>query len=141
MSTKAKKTRPKAARPAAPKLGPRAVPDLPARPTPPPARELPPSRPKVNLVDLARQSMALRDQHVRRDGVGRPVAPPKVAVRYIVEFNDGSILLAEGEQADVTFRYIQECEHICATQGLAYYDGPGMKTVTRAQLLERLQGV
>lgn len=103
----------------------------------------PVARPKVDLVALAKKSLALQEQHtktpVTKDGFGRTVkkTPAKV-VRYIVECDDGTALYAEGEHADVIYRYIQECEQLCNVQGLAYYGGPGMERITRAQLLERV---
>lgn len=99
-----------------------------------------PAPPKVNLVELAKRSLALREQHASKvDGYGRPVAPkPTKAVRYMVQFDDGTCLYADGELADVLFRYVQECEQICTVQGLAYYDGPGMEKIPFGELLARL---
>jgi len=110
---------------------------------PTPGRDVPPSRPKVDLVALAKRSLALRDQHAKpatRDGFGQVKKTPSKVLRYIVECDDGTALFAEGEHADVIYRYIQECEQICNVQGLAYYGGPGMKRITRDQLLAHLRG-
>jgi len=51
------------------------------------SRELPPSRPKVNPVELANRSIAMREQRVdKRDGLGFPVVEKrtKSAVRYMI---------------------------------------------------------
>jgi hypothetical protein len=106
---------------------------------------LPPSRPKVDLVALAKRSLALREQHTNprgsRDGFGRSIkAVPATVVRYSVEFEDGTALSAAGEHADVIYRYIQECERLCGVHGFVFYEGPGMETLTRAQLLDRMKG-
>ena len=106
--------------------------------------EAPPARPRVNLVELAKRSLSLRDQHaapVTRDGAGRPTkAPPAKVVGYAVAFDDGTALFAEGEHADVVYRYIQECEQLCNVQGLAYYGGPGMHRISHEELLAKLKG-
>ena len=98
-------------------------------------------KPRIDLVALAKKSLALQTQHAKtpRTGFGQPVksAPVKI-VRYILECDDGMALYAEGKHADVIYRYIQECEQICNVQGLAHYGGPGMERISKADVLTRL---
>lgn len=108
--------------------------------TPPPPRPAPltPTRSRPNLVELAKKSLALREQHAaKKDGFGRPLGEkptPAAATRYLIQFDDGTILHAEGAHAAVIYRFISECEQICHVQGLAYYGGPGMHKITLDQL-------
>jgi hypothetical protein len=45
-------------------------------------------------------------------------------VNYVITFEDGSSLRAQGELADVIHKYLNTCEKICAEQQLVTYLGP-----------------
>lgn len=104
-------------------------------PTVAPTAPVTPPRQKVDLVALAKRSQALRDQHINTPLVAKK---PAKAIRYIIEYDDGTVLYAEHEHADVLYRYAQECEQLCNVQGLAYYDGPAMQRLTREDLRAKL---
>lgn len=48
------------------------------------------------------------------------------AVDYAVTLEDGSVLRAKGEHADLIFRYLNECERHCAEHQLINYLGPSL---------------
>lgn len=53
------------------------------------------------------------------------------AVIYYVEFEDGTAMLAQGEHADIVYRFTREAQEITSNDGSLYYDGPELQKVTR----------
>lgn len=54
------------------------------------------------------------------------------AVSYVITLEDGTSLRAEGEHADLTYRYLNECEKYCAEQQLINYLGPSLARYSAA---------
>lgn len=81
---------------------------------------------RQGVVDISAKAAELRDKHVRQsvDGNGKPV--PKVISEYLIKFEDGTVLHAEGRHADVIAHFIDECQAICLGAGMAAYNGPPM---------------
>jgi hypothetical protein len=70
--------------------------------------------------------------------VPEPVTAPKPsfshpsllkAVSYRVELDDGTALVATGEHADLIYKYLQECEKICATNQSVCFLAPALERV------------
>jgi hypothetical protein len=46
-----------------------------------------------------------------------------------VELDDGTALVATGEHADLIYKYLQECEKICATNQSVCFLAPALERV------------
>ena len=98
-----------------------------------------PAPPKITLGELARKALQLQQQH----SLNTPAAPagPKGPKPTIVEFkitlSDGTVLHATGKHADVAFRFSNECQEICQTQGLAAYNGPPLTRYSAEEWAEK----
>jgi hypothetical protein len=70
----------------------------------------------------------------RKAPTSQPVVPQKSladlsglkAVSYAITLDDGSVLKATGEHADLIYRYLTQCEKFCAEQQLVNYLGPSL---------------
>lgn len=105
-------------------------------PAPKKAAKTPAKPIQITREELERRSQALKQAAAKVDGYGRPIAKqidPNAAATYQITFNNGTVLYAEGEHAEVMFKFIQECEQICSTQGLAHYEGPPFLRFSKEQ--------
>lgn len=46
------------------------------------------------------------------------------AVDYVITLSDGTSLRAQGEHADIIFRYLSECERVCSSAQMANFLAP-----------------
>lgn len=95
-----------------------------------------PEPPRLNREDLVKKAIDLQKKH--QQGVQpNPAAAPTNVKMSVVEMkftlSNGDIVIAEGEQADVLYRYNEECQRQCLDRGLATYDGPPLRRYTAEQ--------
>jgi hypothetical protein len=72
----------------------------------------------------------------------KPAAKPKVdhgkVVNYYVEYEDGTVLLAQGKHAHLIYRFTLEAQSLATMHAFAYYNGPGMEEITKEEALKLL---
>lgn len=114
---------------------------VPVEVAPEPEPIVPAQRPafqRPDLTALRRKAAQLQgkdpeeEQTLARPNGKRPPDPD--ATEFIVHLDDGTSLYAEGENAKVIFRFIQECQRICVNEQMALYNGPGFARMATADL-------
>lgn len=59
-------------------------------------------------------------------------------VNYYVEYEDGTVHLAQGAHADLVYRFTLEAQQLVSMNGFAYYEGPSMTEITKEEALRKL---
>ena len=71
-------------------------------------------------------------------------APVKIVnhgkvVNYYVEYEDGSVHLAQGAHAHLVYRFTMEAQKLATMHAFAYYEGPGMLEMTKQEALDLIK--
>ena len=57
-------------------------------------------------------------------------------VNYYVEYEDGTVHLAQGDHAHLIYRFTLESQKLATMHAFAYYEGPAMLEITKDEAIE-----
>lgn len=94
---------------------------------------------KISLKDIAKVSVKLKEK-AEALKPKESIAHHGKVVNFYVEYADGTALLAQGEHADLIYRYTNEAQMLCTMHAFSAYVGPGMASFSKEEALKLITG-